>query len=137
MQVATSIIDLEAAKAGSRPAFYYSYVRELLPSRLAPLAAAASAAVSAPAARAALRARARFVDIDRAAVQLVAVELLDSLGRRRRFHFDKRETARATRISIRHYSGGFYRSNFRKQIGKLILRRLVRQVTYKYSHCLS
>jgi hypothetical protein len=118
-----------------------------LPARLAALAAAAATATSpaitasasstTSAAKAALRARARFVDVERAAIEVVAVESLDSFSRRVRFHFDECEAARATRISIRHYRGRLHLPNFRKEVGKLILCRLIRQVSYEYSHCLS
>jgi hypothetical protein len=133
-------------RPGALPAFSsIFFLLAGLPARLAALASAAattsavaaSASASSSAAKAALRARARFIDIDRAAIEFVAVESLDSFSRRVRFHFNERETARAARIPISHYRGGFHLSNFRKQIGELILRRLIRQVSYKYSHCLS
>jgi hypothetical protein len=112
-----------------------------LPSRLATLAATTAAAPTVTAATAAaaakpttLRARARFVDIDRATVQLVTVELLYGLSRSVAVHLDERESARAASIPVGYDCSRLYLSGLRKQIGQLILCRLVRQVSNKYSH---
>jgi hypothetical protein len=113
-----------------------------LPSRLSTLAATTAAATAVTATTAAataaesttLRARARFVDVDRATVQLVAVELLYGLSRSVAVHLDERESARAASIPVGYDCSRLYLSGLRKQIGKLILSRLVRQVSNKYSH---
>jgi hypothetical protein len=83
-----------------------------LPARLTPLEATATTAATAAipatataaAKAAALGARARFVDVDGTAVQLMTVETFNRLVTGFLFHFYEPEAARTTSLTVSHDS---------------------------------
>jgi hypothetical protein len=105
---------------------------QFLPSRLASLASTTIAAASS--AEVAIRARARFVDVDGSTIEFNSIELLNRPHPCIMVHLNKGEAARATRIPIGYYGSRSHFSDLRKQIGKLIFCRAVRQVSNEYSH---
>jgi hypothetical protein len=64
----------------------------------------------------------------------MTVKPLDCLHSRVAIHFDEGEASRTTRLAVSDYGGRLYRSDLREQVGKLIFCRLIRQVSYEYSH---
>jgi hypothetical protein len=122
------------------PAFFHSsLLRAWLPARFASLASAAagsgaSAASSSTTTKAgALGPWSCFVNIDVTTVQLNSVETLDRFGRRVALHLNECEASRTTGVPISHYGSRLHLANLRKEIAELILRRLIRQISDKYS----
>jgi hypothetical protein len=74
-----------------------------------------------------------FINVNVATVQLNSVETLDCFGRRFPLHLDKSEAARTTGVPVSHYGSRLYLPNLRKEIAELILRRLIGQISDKYS----
>ena len=85
-------------------------------------AAAAAKAAEPAAARRTAFARTRFVDGQCATIEFTAMEILDrGIRRFLRFHFDEGETARTSRVTIRHDACGFDRADLGKNFFQILL----------------
>jgi hypothetical protein len=96
-------------------------------------AIAATASAEAPASARALLARARFVYSERAAVEVRAVKLRDSLVGFLSTHFYEGKTPGAARLAVRHYIDRINLTRLLEQSSEVVFRRIVRQVSNKYS----
>jgi hypothetical protein len=91
---------------------------------------AAEAATTATTAACARFTRASFVDSQSATVKLTAIEVLDRrIGSFLRFHFDKRETARTTGVTVSHNVRRFDSADLGKNFFQILLRHAEGQIT--------
>jgi len=127
-------------KAGDKIACPINYKLGLLPAGFAPATATTAATVSAATATVAaattettaLGAGTRFVYVQRAAVQFLAVEGFDGLhGFGLIGHFDKGEAARLAGVAITHYTSFFNGAVRGKRSLELGLRGLISKISNK------
>src|SRR5699024_1083844 len=84
----------------------------------------------------AIRARARLVDAQRAALKVLVVHAFDGGACRIVVrHFDETETARASAFPIRDDLGGVHRAECLEGTAKILIITAPRQIAYIDIHC--